>query len=84
MAIFFSSKSLLVLFLAGWIGVLLFGAWSKMRDGEAAWGRHTYAISRRNSKNPGGFWLSVGFNFVAAAACAALLIAILTGHVQIT
>ena len=63
---------------------MLFGAWGKMRDGEAAWGRRTYAISRRHSKNPGGFWLSVGFNLVAAAAFAALAIAILLGHVKVT
>lgn len=81
---FISPKSLFLLFLLGWIGILLFGAWGKMRDGEAAWGRRTYAISRRNSKNPGGFWLSVGFNLVAAAAFAALAIAILLDQVQIT
>ena len=81
---FISPKSFMVLFLLGWIGILLFGAWGKMHDGEAAWGRRTYAISRRNSKNPGGFWLSVGFNLVAAAAFAALLIAVLAGRVQIT
>jgi hypothetical protein len=71
-----SSKAFLASFFACFTALLIFGAWGKVRQGKAAWGRRYEAISSRE-RDPGGFWLSVGFNVVGALVFGAAALGVL-------
>ncbi|MDD3800222.1 MAG: hypothetical protein PHE36_13700, partial [Novosphingobium sp.] len=73
---FFSFKAFLASLFACFTALLIFGAWGKVREGKAVWGRRYETISSR-VRDPGGFWLSVGFNIAGALAFGAAALAVL-------
>lgn len=76
-------KWTLLLFLLGWIAVLLFGAWQKLRDGEVGW-KWSNAVSQRHGRDPAGFWISVGLNLLFAVAALALAFSIFLDRIPVT
>jgi hypothetical protein len=75
-----ADKALLAILIIG-VGILVWGAWVKMRDGEADWGGRTQSINtfQRHGRGAGGFWISVGSNIVLAVVLSAMALAIIFG-----
>jgi hypothetical protein len=75
-----ADKALLVILIIG-IGILLWGAWVKMRDGQADWGGRTRSDNtyQRHRRSAGTFWISVGSNIVLSVVLGAMALAIIFG-----
>jgi len=73
-----ADKTLLVVLIIG-IGILLWSAWVKVRDGEADWGGRTRSDNtfQRHGRGAGSFWISVGSNIVVAVALGSIALAII-------
>lgn len=73
----------LLILLIVWISILVVGGVQKLRDREVGW-KWSNAISRRNGRDPLGYWISASFNFVFAAAASALALAITFDRIPVT
>jgi hypothetical protein len=78
-----ADKVFLVILITG-IGILSWGAWVKMRDGEADWGGRTRSTNtfQRHGRGAGSFWISVGSNIVLAVVLGAVAVAVIFGKLM--